>query len=93
MKGVSTNSGPRFFGFRCSTKGLFGVREMFQIYQGLSILCYELSKKKKKKQPRLMKGRDFSFWAENGAGLKYTTSECGTSQFSSFHVKTDRIIL
>ena len=38
--------GPQFFGFRCSTKGLFGVREMFHIYQGLSILCYELSKKK-----------------------------------------------
>ena len=92
MKGVSTNSGPQFFGFRCSTKGLFGVREMFHIYQGLSILCYELSKKKEK-QLRLMKGRDFSFWAENGVGLKYSTSERGTNQFSSFHVKTDRIIL
>ena len=36
-----------------------------------------------------MKGREFSFWAENGANVECATSECKTSQIGSFQAILD----
>ena len=91
MEGVSTDSGPPVFWLWVLDKGTFWcLGEFFNFVKDCQFYATNCQKKK---QPRLMKGREFSFWAENGAGVKCTTSECGTSQFGSFQVKTDRIIL
>ena len=42
-----------------------------------------------KKRPKLMKNREFSFWAKNSANVECTTSKCKTSQISSFQTILD----